>query len=199
MKRGVKGVLIFGIFLMAILPIVSAGVGISWDKESSLVPENTKTCLTYKVYNPFSSDVFAEITTSEEFDEILTYQESEVKEVPAGTSSSEAIPVQFCFKTPKIYERDCLIGNSLICEKTCEEEMKVFEGKVIVKESNDPEFTGGQGSATQMSVAAPMRIRVQCVAHDRNYSFIYLVVLVLAAILLLASLHKKKGKGKKKK
>ncbi len=34
------------------LPGVSAGVGIKWDKESVLVNEGEKTCLTYQVYNP---------------------------------------------------------------------------------------------------------------------------------------------------
>ena len=54
-KEGIKN---FKFFLLAfalilVLPFISAGVGISWDKETSLVPENTKTCLIYKVYNPW--------------------------------------------------------------------------------------------------------------------------------------------------
>lgn len=183
------------------LSFVSAGVGISWDKESSLVPEKTKTCLTYKIYNPWPTDTYAKIELSEELKEIISSQESESKFIPKHTSSSEAIPVTFCFKTPVVYERDCLIGDSLICKQDCSEEMKTFEGDVNIIELNEEEFVAGGagGSKTAMSVSAPLRVRVQCVEYKRDYSIIYLAVALIAGILLIWSIIRKKKKPTKKK
>ncbi len=194
--------IVFGIIFVFLIGLVSAGVGISWDKESSLVPEKTKTCLTYKVYNPWPDDAYAKVELSEELQEIIKSEETEIKFIPAETSSADAIPVSFCFKTPNIYERDCWIGNSFICKQDCNEEMKVYSGEVLVMEVSEDEFISGGagGSRTMMSISAPLKIRVQCVAHDRNYSLIYVVVALIAGILLILNVLKqrKKGKGKKK-
>jgi hypothetical protein len=198
-KKVMKGFAILAFMLMLVSPLVSAGVGISWDRESSMVPENEKTCLTYKVYNPFGKDVYAEVSVTEEFDEIMKSAQSEIKLIPSQTSSSEALPVQFCFKTPRVYERDCLLLDALICEKTCDEEMKVFEGNVVVREVTNPSARDGQGSATQMSVSAPLRVRVQCIPHDRNYTFVYIVIALIASILLAISIRKEKEKSSVKK
>jgi hypothetical protein len=202
-------VFLVGVFM--VLPMVSAGVGISWDRESALVPENTKTCLTYKVYNPWDSDTNVQIVLSDTLQEIVSSQESENKFIPAQTSSSNAIPVTFCFKTPRVYDADCLIGggNGVICKQECTEDRKVFEGEVEIKEVNDADLegAGAGGSKTSISVSAPLRVRVQCVEHGRNYSLVYLFVGIVAAVLLSLNLlksskkkdSKKKGNSKNKK
>lgn len=201
MKGVTKKIFVFSLVLFMILPLVNAGVGIRWDKESSLVPENTKTCLTYNVYNPWPEDSYVEIRLSEELMEIVSKMSSEVEFVPSGTSSLDAIPVNFCFKTPKVYERDCLLFNSLICKQECQEETKTYSGEVEVLEVGSLEGAGGAGgSATAMSVSAPLRVRVQCVEHKRNYSVVYITVALIAAILLAVNLsRKKKFLSKKKK
>ena len=163
------------VIVLIILPFVSAGVGISWNKETSLVPESTKTCLTYKVYNPWPDDSNVRIELSESLMEIVNYIESESKFVPKDTSSKEAIPVEFCFKTPNVYKKDCLLFNKLICKQDCGEEMKIYEGEVEVLELGNQDVSGGTGgSATAVSVSAPLRIKVQCIKHARNYSLIYM-------------------------
>jgi len=190
--------IVFSMFVL-VFPLVSAGVGISWNKETSLVPENTKTCLTYKVYNPWPDDSYVEIELSEELLPIVSYVESETKFVPKNTPSSEAIPVEFCFKTPRIYEQDCLLFDKLICKQDCLEDMQIYSGEVIVLESNDYKSSGGSGgSATAISVSAPLKVKVQCVAHKRNYSLIYIVVVLIAGILLAINLLNKKRKKNKK-
>ena len=197
MKKGVIG--LFMIILL-VFPLVSAGVGISWTKESSLVPENTKTCLTYKVYNPWPDDSYAKIRLSEELMEIIEFSEAESKFIPAETSSLEAIPIEFCFKTPRVYARDCLLFDTFLCKQECLEEMKVYEGEVEVFEVPNPVEAGGAGgSATAMSVSAPLRVRVQCLPHSTDYNLIYILVAVIAAILLAVSYLKKRKKSKKKK
>jgi len=190
----------FGLFLFVIflLGFVSAGVGISWDKESALVPEKTETCLTYKVYNPLSKDSYAKILVSSEFDEIILKSESEIKFIPANTSSNNAIPINFCFKTPVVYNKDCLVGNYLLCKQECNEEMKVYEGEVQIIEVSESELSQGQGSKTEMSVSAPLRIRVQCISHSRDYSIIYITIGIIAGILLIFNLIGRKKVNKKK-
>ena len=194
-KNKFFAMVIFG--LMLALPLVSAGVGISWTQESSLVPENTKTCLIYKVYNPWPEDSYVQITLSEELMEIVSSSESDITFIPKGTSSADAIPVEFCFKTPRVYEEDCWIGNKLICKQECVVETKSYAGEVEVMEASSSELEGGAGgSATAMAVSAPLRVKVQCVPHSRNYTLIYIIVGVIAGILLAINLLKKKKKKK---
>lgn len=197
-KRG----MILGMVLLVsiMIPLISAGVGISWDKESALVPEGTKTCLTYKVYNPWPQDTVVSIELSDSLQEILSSTQGEVTLIPKDTSSTNAIPVTFCFRTPKIYEKDCWIGNLAICKQDCKEELKTYDGEVEVVEASGGEFKGAQGSATRISVSAPLRVKVQCVAHKRNFTLIYVVVAIIALILLLLGISKKKkSKSSKRK
>lgn len=200
-KKEVLSIFLVGLFL--VLPMVSAGVGISWERESALVPENTKTCLTYKIYNPWEEDSSVQILLSEELQEIVASQESETKLIPAHTSSDNAIPVTFCFKTPRVYDADCLIGGGkgAICKQECTEERKVFEGEVEIKEVSDADLegAGAGGSKTSISVSAPLRVRVQCVEHGRDYSLVYLFVGIVAAVLLSVNLLRSRKKSSNKK
>ena len=189
------------IFLVVLSSFVSAGIGIKWDRESSVVPDQTKTCLTYSVYNPWPQDAYAQVGLSEELQGIVLDLESKPKYIPAETSSSEAIPVEFCFKTPKLFERDCLLFNKLICELDCEgEETQVYDGEVeIIEVPGDAKLGGTGGSATTMSVSAPLKIAVQCVTYGRNYSLIYIVLGLIAALLLTMNVLRDKKKSNKKK
>jgi hypothetical protein len=201
MKSRIKftfGILIF-VFLLS---LVSAGVGIRWDRESALVPENEKTCMTYGVYNPWSEDTYVKIVLSTDLQEILSSSDADLTFVPKGTPSSATIPVTFCFKTPTVYEKDCLIGQFALCKQECVEPMKIYEGEVEVIETDGEvvKSGGSGGSSTQMSVSAPLRVKVQCVAHKRNYSLIYISVALVAIIVLAWEfLFKKKLKKRKSK
>lgn len=201
-KEGIGGfrLLTLGVMLLFVFPLISAGVGISWDRESSLVPENSKTCLTYKVYNPWPDDVYTEIKVSESLQEIIKSQETDVKFIPAETSSDNAIPIEFCFKTPRVYERDCLVGDSMICKQTCDEDMRSFSGEVEAVEMSEAQFEAGGagGSATQMSVSAPLTVRVKCVESGYNYSIVYLTIALIAGIWLAINLSQRRKKKSKK-
>ena len=82
--------------------------------------------------------------------------------------------------------------------------MKNFRGEVEVIEINEEEMKkgGSGGSKTQMSVSAPINIKVQCLAHKRNYSLVYALIALIAGILLAVNILKKrkfaKGSSKKK-
>jgi len=195
--NSIKLLLIFLFGFIIIFPMVSAGVGISWDKESALVQENTKTCLTYKIYNPWPEDSYVKIELSNSLLDILKSSDSNVEFIPAETSSSEAIPVTFCFKTPTLYEKDCALFNTFFCKQECLVEQVMYSGEVEVLEvpKELAEKGGAGGSATAMSVSAPLRVRVMCVAHGTSYTPIYALVGLIALILLMVNLFR----GKKKK
>lgn len=169
-------------FIFLWISFVSAGVGIKWNKESALVNEGEITCLTYSVYNPWPEDTYVTISPSEELNDILTMQDAKVKLIPAETSSNKAIPIEFCFKIPNIYEKDCWIAGKFICEQTCQEDQQIYEGEVVVQSVSTENQIGGSGSTTMMSVSAPLRIRVRCNPYSRDFTLIY-VLLALISIL----------------
>lgn len=195
-----KVVIILLLMAMVFVPLVSAGVGISWDKETALIPENTETCLTYGVYNPWPEESYVKIKLSESLDEIVESMDISVEKIPAQTASRDSIPVTFCFQTPIVYEEDCALGPFL-CKQECNEEMKIFSGEVEVIEVSKDEFfsTGGAGgSATTMSISAPLKVKVQCIPHSRNYTLVYIIVGLASIIALAIRLTRKKKKLEKK-
>jgi len=196
--RGELKLIFSFLFVILFFSLASAGVGIRWDRESALVPENTKTCLTYGVYNPWAEDTYVQIVLSESLRGILSSSDADLAFVPKDTSSSETIPVTFCFKTPSVYEKDCLIGDFALCKQDCSEPMKIYEGEVQVVETDVKQVKSGGsgGSSTQMSVSAPLRVKVQCVAHKRNYSLVYITVALIAGIILAWRLLKRNKKIK---
>jgi len=205
MSEEVKKLFVLLVLMLIVVPIVNAGVGISWNKETSYVPEHTKTCLTYNVYNPWPKDSSVKIKLSDELMKIVKSSSSDTVFIPKETPSSKAIPVKFCFKTPRVYTRDCLLFNKLICKQTCTQPIKTYAGEVDVMEVSSSKLASGGagGSATAMSVSAPLKIRVRCIKHSRNYTVIYLLIALIAGILLAVDISKKRKKkvkdeGKKK-
>jgi len=177
------------VLILLVLPFVSAGVGVKWNQESMIVEENKESCLNYSVYNPWPDDSYVIIEVSDELKDILVMQEAESKLIPKDTSSSEAIPVEFCFKVPEVYDKNCLVGDIISCEKKCDEEQKVYEGEVVVKSTAPPASAGGSGgSATTMAVSAPLRIRVQCTPPSgflANLSAVGLMFILIAIITII--------------
>lgn len=177
--------IVFAIVIVILLaPLISAGVGIKWDRESVLVNELEETCLTYSVYNPWPDDSYVTIEVSEQLEAILIEQEAETKFIPANTASIDAIPVEFCFEIPEVYEDDCWLG--VMCKQECLEEQKVYDGEVLVKSVQpDTGGTAGSGSATAMSVSAPLKIKINCNPSSRNLTLIYVIVAVISLIIII--------------
>jgi hypothetical protein len=187
---------LFGIMLLLfILPFIYAvgGVGIKWDKESVIVNEGEKTCMSYSIYNPWPEDSYVTIELSSTLKNVSTEYESEKKLIPANTPSTDAIPVKFCFKIPKkVYKTDCLLAGCAVCEQKCDEEQKVYSGEVLAKIVPAPSSIGGTaGSTTEMSVSAPLKIKISCNKHARNYTLIYLFIAGLSAVVVGALLYRK--------
>jgi hypothetical protein len=199
MKKSVKEIVfgflvLFGILIFS--SFVSAGIGIKWSEESALVKEGGKACLTYSVYNPWDEETYATIGLSGELSQIMTMQESEAKVIPAQTSSSQAIPVSFCFQVPRIYKQDCMVG-SFICKQECKEERQVYSGEVLVSTLPNPnQITGTGGSSTQMSVSAPIRVRVECTPHSRDYTLVYILLAAVSGVVVFIVLFRRYRKPK---
>ncbi|MBS3084297.1 hypothetical protein J4411_00080 [Candidatus Pacearchaeota archaeon] len=203
MKKGVASFFVLVFLVFSIFPFASAGVGLKWEQETALVPENSKVCLTYGVYNPWPRDSYVKVQLSESLSDVIVSSEGIVDSIPKNTFSNSSIPVKFCFQTPKVYSQDCLLFNSLLCSQSCDEEMRVYEGQVEVVEVSESELKAGGsgGSATTMTVSAPLRVKVQCIAHGTDYGVVYIAVGVIALIILLwrflKSKKSKKSKGRK--
>lgn len=180
-----------------LISVISAGIGIKWNQQSAIVDEGKTACLSYSVYNPFEEDTNAVIELTEGLKEVLVLQEKEAQLIPAHTTSDKAIPVEFCFEVPVVYERDYAIAGRFIDKLDCDEQQKVYEGEVIVKSLPvDNDLTGTGGSATVMSVGAPLTIRVACNPYSWNYTLLYVVLAVLSATVIGFVLIRKYRKPK---
>jgi len=183
--------------ILLVAPFVSAGIGIKADRESLLVEEGSRVCLSdYAVYNPWDDDSYVNVEVSGELENLLKVEEREPIFVPAYTMHNKAIPVEFCFEIPKIYDEDCLIGDLMFCEQACEVEQKVYSGEVVVSSVPSSEIGGAGGSVTTMSVSAPLNLRVKCDAHLRSYTpgYILLAIISLGAIIFFVYLRYRKPK-----
>lgn len=169
-------------FLVFSSLFVSAGLGIKYGQESAMVNEGDETCLSYGVYNPWPDDSNVIIGVSDSLKEILIQQEAETKFVPKFTPSQDAIPIKFCFKVPQVYSRNCAVVGKFLCELTCKEDLKVYEGEVSVSTlPMDNAITGTGGSATMAVAGAPLRIRVACNPFPRNYTLLYVLIALISA------------------
>jgi hypothetical protein len=169
------------------------GVGLSWDRETLIINEGEETCIDYGIYNPWDEDVNAQLTLSPELSAIATEVDSEIKYVVAQTWHNKSIPIRLCFKVDNVYEKDCLIGNQ-VCAQTCSVPEKAYEGSVGAQEIKDVTGTGGTGSATNLAVSVPLKLRVRCAPHTREYILLWLIILVAAAIGFIITLWYKKRK-----
>jgi hypothetical protein len=189
-NNGVKFVaMLFLVLFMA--GFVSAGVGIKWDRESALAAGGEEACLTYGVYNPWNEDTYVEVGVSEELEEVLLVQDVNSTLVPANTPSGDSIPVEFCFEVPSgLYDKDCWLGNFFVCEQACNEEQRIYEGEVEIRSVPPP--SGAAGSAAVMAVSAPLRVKVRCDAHGRDYTVLYILLGIIAFVVIILTFKYRK-------
>lgn len=184
-----KEVISLAVILM-LIPLSFAGVGIKWERESIMLEEGGKACVSYGVYNPWPQESYVFIELSEELKGVLVSQETETKLIPANTPSSSAIPIEFCFEVPQVYEKDCFLGT--LCKQDCSGEQKTFQGEVLVRSASGPEAeNSGSGSATQMVVSAPLRIRVSCDPFNRDFTLVYSLIIIISLAVIAYLIRRK--------
>jgi len=194
MKKEVIITFVGVVLAIVLLQLASAGIGIKWEQESFIVNENEKTCVTYSVYNPWPEDTSVRIELADTLKDVMVSQEAETKLIPADTSSADAIPLKFCFKVPRVYGQDCLVAGQL-CKQECGEQPVEYTGEVVVKSVPiETKMSGAGGSTTSMAVSAPLRLRIECNAHPRDYSLIYIILGIISLIVILVVLYRKHRK-----
>ena len=170
-------------------------VGIKWYTEGEVVNENSEKCIKYGAYNPSGNDIKVKIEVTDSLKDIISGESFEDKIVKAATKSSEAEEINFCFKVPEVYEKDCLIGN-LVCEQRCEQETKSYSGDVIMTEALVGTGGGAAGSGATIAASAPLELVVSCVKHDREWGLVYITAIIIVLCIFGIWLYKKYSKPK---
>lgn len=162
--------------------LVSAGIGIV-SYEGSLMPlEGQEACLIVGAYNPFETGTNVVVSVSDELKDVLILQDAETKYLPPHTSSKEAIPLKFCFKVPKVYDRQYMLGHVVSKLDCTDQPMKEYKGDVALESTSVSDAAGGVGgSATKMSVSQPFIVRVKCAPYGWDYTVLYVIVAFLSA------------------
>ncbi len=176
-----KNFFVFLIISLVSMNMVSA-IGIVWSTEGEYVDENSDKCITYGTYNPSSNDIKSRIEVTGSLGEVIIGASTEEKIIKAHTPPTDAEQIDFCFKVPSVYKKDCIIGD-VLCEQRCEEETKSFKGEIIMTE--EPlDSSGGTGSGATVSASAPLTLVVNCVEYERDWSLAYVVGIVIVLVLL---------------
>ncbi|MEK6934934.1 MAG: hypothetical protein AABW46_03580 [Nanoarchaeota archaeon] len=181
------------LIILIIMPASLAlkGVGIKWSSESAIVEEESTTCLDYGLYNPWDEAINAELGVSEELQEVITVKESETVFLNAFKPSSDAVPVQLCFKVPEVYEDDCLIAGFL-CEQTCDLGEISFKGDVVAT-GKGTDVSGSSGSSATVAASVPLELIVNCEERERSYVDLYIAILILVLIIIGVVFYKRKS------
>jgi hypothetical protein len=188
--NAIKIILILLIFTL-FLPVAKAdvGIGIRWGIEELFLNEFEEKCVSYGIYNPFDTEVTAQIFVEREIEAIVKSIEPTQVYLPAYTGApndnaaklANKKDVKICFyanpfRWPPFYPKD-------------------YKGVVIA--SVVPGKIGTTGSAAISAVQAPLTVRVGNMRMF--YTFIGILCFIIAAIIFSVLLVKKKLPKKKKK
>jgi hypothetical protein len=180
---------IFAALLIFLISMqMASSVGIKWVTEGIRMPENSEKCVTYYAYNPSDNDIKVHVDVTGPLKEVLTSLNQEDMLIKANTPPDQSVRVDFCFKSKKVYNKDCLIGN-LLCEQQCGQETKVYSGEVVLTEA----YAGGSGtgSGASISASAPLSVQVDCTPYERSWASVYILSIIIVLILLVVLFYKK--------
>ncbi|MBD3262798.1 hypothetical protein GF374_00270 [Candidatus Woesearchaeota archaeon] len=183
------------VFMITIPQAVSArkGVGIVWGTETVIVSENSVHCVEYGLYNPWDEDVLASLTVDGDLKQVVENEESETKLIKANTLHDDAIPVELCFKIKEVYEKDCAVGEFLLCEQDCDCEQVSYSGEISVIEEGNKITGGFAGSKTALGVTVPLKLKVKCEEY-KDYASAYVIVIAIVLMLIGLTLYKRRKK-----
>lgn len=157
----------------------SVGIGLKWDVESTIIKEESTSCVIYRLYNPFDSNVTGYLQALGEIKDLALPIEAQL--VPAGTSSVDALEADICFSIPNVYKEDCILGP-LLCERKCDEPPVQYNGEV--QGAYNLGGIGGTGSATGSSVSAPLRITAGCEQLTRDWTPVYAAIAIVVIAII---------------
>ncbi len=187
-------ILLFAFLLVTgFMPLSVDAVGIVWSTEKEMVNELAPHCIEYGVYNPSSVDATVKLSVSDSLQSVTSGVYSHTEMVPAGTRHDHAVRLQLCFQVPMVYDAECLIGDSMLCEQACQQEEVSYTGEIMAVEVDSDE-TGGMGSSTTVGASVPLTLRVKCNPYNRDWSPVYITVIVVACVAIAGRVYMKKKK-----
>lgn len=187
----VKKIIFFLLIPILFLSTAKAdvGIGIRWGLEEIFLNEFEEKCIFYSVYNPFDTEVTAEVTVEKEIALLVTKIEPKQVYLPAYSgdpkdnaaklANKEDIKICFYanpFRWPPFYPLN-------------------YTGVILA--SAMPGKITGSGSAAVSVVQAPLTVRVGSIRSF--YIFIVVLSLITITLIILVLAMKKKLPKKKKK
>ncbi len=135
-----------------------------------MVPQDTVSCITYGLYNPFDTDVEGSLAASKELAPLVSPALSDPSvPVPKGTPPEQPVQRRICFSIPVAYPSGGL--GPLFPRQSCpaDSERRSYAGEVAALSKQVGGPTSGVGSATGTSVAAPLKLVVGCAPAGTDY------------------------------
>ncbi len=170
--------------LLLILPKTNAdvGIGITYFQESLTLGEFEENCVTYKIYNPFNSDVTAKISVAGDIEPLMTTIEPNNFLLKAYDGSPDDNnqklknnkETKVCFKS-KIFRWPPFYPQKL-------------EGVILAGAM--PGGISGSGSSTVSSVQAPLFLRVGSMKTFKTFIFTTGLLIIIMVFFLLKLLKK---------
>jgi len=185
-----KGFLVLILFLF-IISVVKAtvGVGITYGNEELFLNEFKENCITYKIYNPFDSDVTATVDVGGGIASLVTKIEPKQLYLPGFIGlDNDTVAKLANNKETKV----CFKPNTLRWPPFYP---VIISGVVLAKAARGD--VSGTGSATVSSVQAPLTLRIG--SMKIFYNFIIILVIIIALIIIFVLRMKKKLPKRKRK
>lgn len=151
-------VLIVAILAVAMVTMparADMGIGLFTSTNAETIMEGTTLCVTYKIYNPFETDIYGTLAAEGDLTNVTAYVDPPVF-VPKETAHKVGIDRRICFTAEDIHS-DCLLGRAFC--RTCS--TKVYDGSVVAYTAPSA-GTGGSGSSTSAASGQPFKLTVVC-------------------------------------
>lgn len=152
------------------------GIGLFTSTNAETIMEGTTLCVTYKIYNPFDTDIYGTLAAEGGLTNVTTYVDPPVF-VPKETAHKAGIDRRICFTVEDIHS-DCLMGRAFC--RSCS--TKVYDGSVVAYTAPSA-GTGGSGSATSAASGQPFKLTVVC---NPNPPLPFRYLLYAAGMVVLA-------------
>lgn len=145
--------------------LADVGIGLRWNTESAVVPQNAVSCVTYTLFNSYGENVNGALVASGSIAQFYSPNHSDPDiGVPSGTGPP-GIPSRICFDVKQVYPESCALGPFL-CRQACPAEEVTFRGEVVAVPKRPGAPVAGTGSAAGIAVSAPLTLRVACTPTD---------------------------------
>ncbi len=180
------GLVFAGLLISSVSPArADMGIGLFTSTNAETMMEGSELCITYKVYNPFDTDIWASLSSDGGISNMTTYVDKPVF-VPKGTLHQAGKPMKICFAKENLHT-DCLVGAAFC--RSCKS--NTYSGTVSAITAAAP---GSSGSGSSVSAASGQALQLTVVCNPNPpLPFRYLVYAGGIAALAFAGWWAKKN------